>query len=207
MEDIVIYKALSKIYDLLDVIYFRNNKHNPRSILIDYINQNDDMILDICTGTASNAISIANRKKDTRIIGIDISKEMLQIAKKKIQKHGLNNINLYKMNATQTSFKDNTFNVIVISLVLHELPEELANNMLLEAKRILKPDGKLLVLEWEEPQSILKKILFYPIRKLEPKGFEQFLRLDMNSYFERVGFIISEMKHCDYTKVLNLKNN
>ncbi len=205
MENIIIYKALSKIYDLLDVIYFRNNKHNPRSILIDYINQNDDMILDICTGTASNAISIANRKKDTRIIGIDISKEMLQIAEKKIKKQGLNNIKLFKMNATQTSFKDNTFNVIVISLVLHELPEELANNMLLEAKRILKPDGKLLVLEWEEPQSILKKILFYPIRKLEPKGFEQFLRLDMNSYFERVGFIISEMKHCDYTKVLNLK--
>jgi demethylmenaquinone methyltransferase/2-methoxy-6-polyprenyl-1,4-benzoquinol methylase len=76
-----------------------------------------------------------------------------------------------------------------------------------EAKRLLKPEGKLLIIEWEEPKSFLKKILFFPIRKLEPKGFEQFLRVDMKSYFGRFGLVISEMEHCDYSKVLLLKKD
>lgn len=205
MESVLLYKGLSKLYDLLDVIYFRDKIHNPRTLLMDYIDIKDVMILDICTGTAANAIAIANANKYAKVIGIDISKEMLHIADKKVKKHGLDNIKLYKMDATQTSFKDNTFNVIVISLVLHEVPEELAGKILLEAKRILKPDGKLLVVEWEEPRSLFKKILFYPIRKLEPVGFDNFLKIDMESYFKRFGFIISGIKHCDYTKVIKLE--
>jgi Methylase involved in ubiquinone/menaquinone biosynthesis len=204
MDSVLIYKGLSKIYDLLDVLYFRNQKSNPRTALMDYINQKDSMILDICTGTAANAIAIAKRKRNARIVGIDLSKEMLHIANKKIKKQGLNNINLYQMDATETKFSDNTFNVVIISLVLHEVPQELADKILLEAKRILKPDGKLQVLEWEAPQSLLQRILFYPIRKLEPKGFETFLRMDMKNYFDRYGFVISETKHCSYTKVLKL---
>lgn len=202
MNSILVYKGLSKIYDWLDVIYFRNKKRNPRTSLLDYINKEDDKILDICTGTAANVIAIANKYNNARVIGIDLSKEMLHIADKKVKEHGLNNIKLYKMDAAKTSFKDNYFNVIVISLVLHEISEELSDKILLEAKRILKPEGKLLVIEWEEPQNLIKKILFYPIKKLEPKGFEKFLRTDMISYFERYGLKISGIKHCDYTKVL-----
>jgi demethylmenaquinone methyltransferase/2-methoxy-6-polyprenyl-1,4-benzoquinol methylase len=114
---------------------------------MNFINQKDIMILDICTGTATNAIAVANRYKEARIIGIDISKEMLHIAKNKVQKLDLNNIKLYEMNATETTFKDNTFDVILISLVLHEVPEELAEKILKEAKRLLKPEGKLLIIE------------------------------------------------------------
>ncbi|BCN30749.1 class I SAM-dependent methyltransferase [Anaeromicropila herbilytica] len=205
MNNYVLYKGMSNIYDLLDVIYFRNKNRSPRTLVNSYINQPNAKILDICTGTASNAIAVASKNSDARIIGIDISKEMLQIADKKIKIQGLNNIKLYNMDATETKFKDNTFDVILISLVLHEISEELAEKILLEAKRILKPDGKLLIIEWEEPQSLLNKTLFFPIRKLEPKGFEQFLKLDMKSYFERFGFKISRMNHADYTKVLCLK--
>jgi demethylmenaquinone methyltransferase/2-methoxy-6-polyprenyl-1,4-benzoquinol methylase len=205
VESSLIYKGMSKIYDLLDVIYFRNINRSPRTIAMDYINQNDNMILDVCTGTAANAIAIANRYKEARIIGIDLSNEMLHIADKKVKKQEINNINLYKMDATKTSFHDNTFDVILISLVLHEVHDELAAKILLEAKRIVKPEGKILIIEWEEPKSFLKKILFFLIRMLEPKGFEQFLKTDMKSYFERFDLVISDIKHCDYSKVINLK--
>lgn len=205
MEAITFYKVLSKLYDLVCAIYFGNKYLNPRTLLLDYISEKDVMILDVCTGTAANAIAIAGKEKDARIIGIDLSKEMLHIADKKIKKQGISNIKLYKMNAAKTTFKNNTFDVILISLVLHEVPKELADEILSEAKRILKPEGKLLVIEWEEPQSLLKKILFYPIKKLEPKGFEQFLRTDMKRYFERLNLEITEIKHCDYAKIIKLK--
>ncbi len=193
MENSLFYEGMSKIYDLLDVIYFKNNDANPRKALYDYINQQDRKILDICTGTAANAIVVANLKRDAEIIGIDISKEMLNIAAKKVKKNGIENIKLYQMDT------------VLISLVLHEIPEELAEKILLEAKRVLKPKGRLLVIEWEEPQNLLKRILFYLIRKLEPKGFEQFLKIDSKGYFEKYGLQILEIKHCDYTKVINLK--
>lgn len=205
MDSLLLYKGLSKIYDLLDIIYFKNNYRNPRKALSNIINKQDAKILDICTGTAANAITIAKRYRNSKIIGIDSSKEMLHIANKKIKINDLNNIKLYKMDATDTTFKDNTFDVILISLVLHEIPQDLARKILLEAKRVLKPEGKILVMEWEEPQKLFEKVLFYPIRKLEPKGFDQFLIMDMKSYFEQFDLEITDMKHCDYTKVLQIR--
>ncbi len=205
MNNLVLYKVISKFYDLLDVIYFKNDARNPRKALSAYINQTDARILDICTGTATNAIEIAKHYKTSRIIGIDISREMLQIAKKKVKQVKLNNVRLYKMNASDTKFKDSTFDVIVISLVLHEIPLDVAGEILLEARRILKPEGRLLVMDWEEPKSSVQKMLFYPVRKLEPKGFEEFLNLDLPDYFQQFGLEVAEIKHCDYTKVLSIR--
>lgn len=205
MESKLFYKGMSKVYDLLDVVYFNNIKTSPRKAIYDYIEPADIKILDICTGTAANAIKIAKHKRKTQIVGIDISKEMLSIAGKKIKKNGLDNIKLYQMDATETSFNDKTFDIILISLVLHEITNVLAEKILLEAKRVIKTNGKILVVEWEEPQSILKKAIFYPIRKLEPKGFDYFLKLDMNNYFGKYGFRIKEIKHCDFSKVIYLR--
>ncbi len=206
MESSLFYKGMSKIYDLLEFTYFRNQCRNPRTQVLNFINQKDTMILDVCTGTATNAIAIAQRYKKARVIGIDRSKEMLHIAKNKVRKNEFNNIKLYEMDATKTGFEDNTFDVVLISLVLHEVPEAIAENILKETKRILKQGGKLLIIEWEEPKCFLQKIWFLPIRKLEPKGFEQFLKVDTKSYFGMFGFVISKIKHCDYTKVLVLRN-
>lgn len=205
MQSKLFYKGMSKIYDLLDIIYFHNTKRSPREAIIDFLSPQDVKILDICTGTASNAINIAKQKIDTQITSIDISKEMLRIAGKKLKKNGLDNLRLLNMDATETTFKDKTFDVILISLILHEIPNDLAEKILDEAKRVLKTNGKILVVEWEEQQHALKKMLFYPIRKLEPKGFEQFLKMDINSYFSRYGLDIKYIRHCDFTKVLYLK--
>lgn len=205
MDSKSFYKVISKVYDLLDVIYFRNIERSPRKAVNDFIEASDVKILDICTGTAANSIYIATHKQRSKIIGIDISKEMSSIANTKIKNKAVKNIELYKMDATKTRFKDNTFDVVLISLVLHEITEELAEKILLEVKRIVKPEGKILVVEWEAPQSTLQKLLFTPLRILEPKGFNHFLEMDMKHYFEKFGLMIKEMKHCDYTKVLYLK--
>lgn len=108
------------------------------------------------------------------------------------------------MNAAKMEFDDNKFDSILISLVLHEISSDLAYEILSEAKRVLKPNGKLLVIEWEEPKEWYREILFWIIRKMEPKGFENFLKIDMSVYFEKAGFSIDEIRHCDYTKVIVL---
>ncbi len=205
MDNMVQYNLISKIYGLLDLIYFRKNNRNPRKALASLIEQSDERILDVCTGTAANAIEIAKLNKSSEIIGIDLSKEMLHIADRKIKELSLNNISLYEMDATNTRFQDNTFDVIVISLVLHETSQEVGRKILLEVKRVLKPDGKLFVLEWEMPTSAIQKMLFSLIRKTEPKGFEEFLKLDMKSYLKQFGLMVTDIKYCDYSKVIQIK--
>ena len=61
MNSKMFYKALAGIYDMLDVIYFRVEANSPRKSVLEKIKKRDK-VLDLCTGTATNALSIA--KKD-----------------------------------------------------------------------------------------------------------------------------------------------
>ena len=205
MNSEVIYRLLSKIYDLLDTVYFRNPKHNPRIVMNEIIGENEK-ILDLCTGTGGNAIRIAKSGKNANVTGIDCSADMLKVAKKKIAKEKLK-VSLYRMDATKLNFKAERFDVVVISLVLHEIEPEIAQNIILEAKRVLKSEGKILVMEWDPPKYFRKKLLFLPIHLLEPEPYKQFVKLDLKRYFAELGLEVQKIVPCDYTKVLVVQKN
>ena len=59
------YRLFAGFYDLLDITYFRNYEKSPRKVLLDAISEND-RVLDLCTGTAANAIRIASAKQSIR---------------------------------------------------------------------------------------------------------------------------------------------
>lgn len=201
----IIYKIIAGFYDIiLDGIYFQNYKKSPRKAVLESIDR-EDKVLDLCTGTATNAIRIAQALPESKIVGIDISKEMLRVAKSKIQKKHIQNIKLYSMDATNTKFKDKCFDKVLISLVLHELEEPLAENILKEARRVLKDDGSIIVTEWERSKIIWRKILFSPVHILEPKTYRAFIKKDLYEYFGKYGLEIVEEIHCDYSKVLKLR--
>lgn len=190
------------MYDLLDRLYFRNQEKNPRNAVKDAVNDHD-LILDICTGTASNAINIAKNKRNTKLIGIDRSEEMLKIAKEKVELEKVS-VSLLKMDATNLEFEDAYFDVVIISLVLHEIEPKIATKIINESKRVLKPDGKIIVMEWEVPKKIGQKVLFLPIHLFEPKMYRTFVRQDMKEYFKEYGLYVNKIWHCDYTKVIEL---
>lgn len=206
MNTNLFYKMISNVYDLLDVIYFRNYERSPRKAVFDRIYENEQ-VLDLCTGTATNAITIAKKKTTTKITGIDLSNDMLKVAQNKIHKAGLKNIQLYQMDATHLKFQSNCFDKILISLILHELDEELATKIIQEAKRVLKDNGEIIITEWEPSQQLSKRILFAPIHYLEPKSYRKFIKKDLYSYFEKHGLTVQKYMHCDYTKVIILKKS
>ena len=204
MNSKVFYKIMAKFYDLLDVVYFRNYDRSPRKVVNDRIKENDK-ILDLCTGTATNAINIASHFPGTKVLGIDMSKEMLGVAKRKIIEKGIRNIRLYEMDATSLKFKSGCFDKVLISLVLHELEDDLAESMISEAMRVLSDDGEIIVTEWETSRSLLRKLIFAPIHFLEPKPYRTFIKKDMYHYFRKFGLRIDGFYHTDYSKVLVLK--
>lgn len=204
MNSKIFYKFMSGMYDLLDVIYFRKPKSSPRKAVLDTI-QSEDKILDLCTGTATNAIRISQPRPDTKIAGIDISRDMLRVANEKRRKKNVQNVKLYCMDATDMKFKDKSFDKVLLSLVLHELEDELAGKILKEAKRVLKDDGEIVVTEWEPSSSLSRRILFAPVAMLEPKTYRTFIKKNLYAYFKEYGLDIVEEMHCDYTKVLRVR--
>ena len=104
-------------------------------------------------------------------------------------------------------FKDSCFDKVSIALVLHEIDEELSDKLILEAKRVLKDDGEIIITEWEPSKVWWRRILFVPIALLEPKPYKDFIKKDLDKYFRKFGLEVVETKHCDYTKVLRVKKN
>jgi len=108
-------------------------------------------ILDVATGTGDMAILASKLLTAEKIIGIDISDGMLEIGKKKIEKLGLQQrIELLKGDSETIIFNSNSFDAVTVAFGVRNFQNlELG---LSEIKRVLKPGGKLIVLECTKPK-------------------------------------------------------
>ncbi len=206
MNSKLFYNLTAWAYGLLDVIYFNNYERSPRKAVLDAINL-EDTVLDMCTGTGANALKIAENLPPARVIGVDLSQGMLKIAREKVKKEDVHNIKFYQMDATDMKFKDRCFDKVSIALVLHETDEEVAGKLILEAKRVLKDDGEIIITEWEPSKQWWRRVLFAPVALLEPKPYKEFIKKDLDDYFKKFGLEVVKTKYCDYTKVLIVKKN
>ena len=117
-------------------------------------------ILDIATGTGDFAILAANRLKPQQIIGADISEEMMEIGRQKVQQKGLEHmISFQREDCMSLSFADNTFDAVTVAYGARNF--ESLDKGLSEVLRILKPGGHLLMLELASPKSFPMKQLFW----------------------------------------------
>lgn len=198
------YKALSFFYDLIDTLYFSREQYSPRTALLSFIPDTPVRVLDVCAGTGSNSLLIAKSKPGAKITAIDLSADMLKIAEKKFHNENITNVDTLVADARNTGFGDNSFDIVLLSLVLHEIGEELRQTIINEVKRILRHDGRIIIIEWEQPVKRFQRFMFSPIKSMEPNGFKDFLRTDLTNYFRTFGLNVIERQSCDYTQVLAL---
>jgi demethylmenaquinone methyltransferase/2-methoxy-6-polyprenyl-1,4-benzoquinol methylase len=135
-----------------------------KQIVKEYVKPNMQ-ILDIGCGTG---LLIEYAAKTAAIArGVDISSGMLEIAKKRIIKNNLQDkIAVYNASVVEIEnlFEPNSFDLIVSTLVFSELyPEERAL-ALYQIKKLLKPNGKLVIAVEVKPQNIIKRIIHFFIR-------------------------------------------
>lgn len=203
-----IYTFLSIGYDFLESFWFSEKGVNPRKVIQRLIPNDNCKVLDMCCGTFTNGLSIAQVNDNNRIYGVDLSKPMLREARRKIKKSGLKNIRLRCADATDTHLAEKQFDYIVIGLILHECLPELREGILKEARRLLKEDGKLIVLEWEQQTKCRKRIKYAPLYVLEVlncKAFKEFYYCDKADYFKKNGFEMVRTIHCNYSAVMEMR--
>ncbi|MCY4379217.1 MAG: bifunctional demethylmenaquinone methyltransferase/2-methoxy-6-polyprenyl-1,4-benzoquinol methylase UbiE [Candidatus Dadabacteria bacterium] len=124
--------------------------------------------LDIATGTAEVAIEIAKKYPATKTVGIDPSMNMLRIAKKKIKDLDLRGkIALVSAAAESLPFAEKQFNSVTIAFgIRNTVDYELS---LREMRRVLRENGKLLILEFAIPKNpVFKPIYMFYFRVLMP---------------------------------------
>ncbi len=122
-------------------------------------NMQPKMILDVATGTADVAIMASVILKPHKITGIDISDGMLDLGRKKIQKLGLQNtIELLNGDCETINFSSDSFDAVTVAFGVRNF--ENLEKGLSEIKRVLKPGGKLVVLEFSKPKALVVKPMY-----------------------------------------------
>jgi demethylmenaquinone methyltransferase/2-methoxy-6-polyprenyl-1,4-benzoquinol methylase len=113
--------------------------------------ENPAIILDVASGTGDVAIMACKLLNPKKIIGIDISEKMLEIGREKVLKLGLEKqIELQSGDSEAINFGDNTFDAVTVAFGVRNF--EHLEQGLKEIYRVLKPTGKLIILEFSKPK-------------------------------------------------------
>lgn len=115
-------------------------------------------VLDVATGTADLAIKAERMLHPREVVGIDLSAEMLQYGRKKLDRLGLSpRISLVQGDAEDLPFPDDAFDAALVAFGVRNFEDLEAG--LRDIQRVLRPGGRLVVLEFSRPRT-------FPIKQL-----------------------------------------
>lgn len=159
------FDSISKEYDFLNrIITFGTDAKNKKEITRIVEEKNPSKVLDIATGTADIPINLS-KIKNCKITGVDISKNMIAMGRKKIKNKNLSKkITLEIGNAERLKYKSNHFDVITIGFGVRNF--EYLDRCLIEARRVLKKSGWLIIYETSLPKNIIIRTFYLIISSL-----------------------------------------
>ena len=131
----------------------------------------EPVILDLACGTGDFAIAIAKAIPEAHVTGVDLSEGMLAVMREKVEKQGLEDrISAEIGDGENLRFPDGTFDDVTIAFGIRNFEDRARG--LEETMRVLKPGGKLVVLELSRPEAgLLRRIYdFYFLRVLPRIG-------------------------------------
>ncbi len=146
------FNNISPKYDFLNHLFSANIDKIWRKRTINLLRKHHPLdLLDIATGTGDFAIA-ASKIEGSRIIGVDISAGMLEVAKKKVFKKGLSsNISFQKADSENLPFENEKFDAAIVGFGVRNF--ENLHRGLNEIYRVLKPGGVCYVLEFSMPEK------------------------------------------------------
>jgi demethylmenaquinone methyltransferase / 2-methoxy-6-polyprenyl-1,4-benzoquinol methylase len=169
-------------YDLLNRVLSLGIDVSWRRTALNYLKEMQvEKILDVATGTADVAIMATKMFQPKQVIGIDISNQMLEFGREKIKKEGFEGIiTLETGDSENLRFDEATFDAVTVAFGVRNF--EHLEKGLAEMYRTLRPEGRLVVLEFSKPH-------IFPFKQLYNAYFKYVLPLigrltsrDMRAY-------------------------
>ncbi len=147
-----IFSSVTDKYDFLNRLLSGRRDVTWRKRTIKEMNFfNTHRFLDVATGTGDLALDCAKTNTDINVVGVDFVQEMVDRGIEKITSQNLlDKVELKWGDATNLEFEDNAFDVTAIAFGIRNIPDK--EKALLEMKRIIVPEGQVMVLELTTPE-------------------------------------------------------
>jgi demethylmenaquinone methyltransferase/2-methoxy-6-polyprenyl-1,4-benzoquinol methylase len=167
-----------KMFDQISHTYDKANRAMTfgcdlywRKKMVQFLPEMQNMhVLDCATGTGDQILSLlAHSTNIARAIGIDLSTEMLSLAREKIRKKGLSSIVDFKeASLLSLPFPEDSFDCATISFGIRNVTDVIT--ALKECFRVLKPGGRLIILEGSIPENNwIRPFFFFYLRQVLPR--------------------------------------
>lgn len=148
------FSSIAKRYDLANsVLSFGAHRCWKRRLAARAAVKEGERVLDLCAGTGDIAVLAAREKKAAEVIAVDVNEKMLALARERARKENLK-INFVAADARRLPFAGGSFDVVLISFGVRNV-ENWQTELLAEVKRVLKPGGRFLMLEFLPPRGFL----------------------------------------------------
>ena len=194
-------------YDLLNHLLSMNVDRNWRRKAIRTLRLlHPKQILDVATGTGDLAIAALSLDPD-HVTGVDVSAGMLEVGKKKIMRMRLDNrISFVEASCEYLPFPDSSFDAAMVAFGVRNFTDP--DQGLRELFRVLRPGGKLVILEFSLPEHrwlrAMYRIYFHRILPLIGRVFSKdlaayrYLPESVEAFAKRTAFV-SMMNHAGFS--------
>jgi demethylmenaquinone methyltransferase/2-methoxy-6-polyprenyl-1,4-benzoquinol methylase len=176
------FDGIAPRYDLLNrLLSVRIDLHWRKDALRELVPLAPKKILDVATGTADLALLAQQILRPDSIVGIDISAKMLAVGKEKIGKADLSDrIQLETGDAEAINHPDQSFDLVMVAYGIRNFQN--LSGGLKEMLRVLRPGGKLLILEFSRPRNPLWRGLYQFYMKRYVPTMASLLGQDKKAY-------------------------
>ena len=142
-----LFDRIAPVYDVMNRIMTAGLDRSWRRLAVEAVVQPGDDVLDACCGTGD--LAVAAEREGGRVIGLDFSAEMLSRARRKST-----TVDWVQGDLLALSFPDASFDAATVGFGVRNVDDlELA---LRELRRVLRPNGRLAILEITQPRGVLR---------------------------------------------------
>jgi len=181
-----LYDKLAGVYNLFG--HLAESKARNRSLELAGIKPGQH-VLEVAVGTGLAFVHVVRANPDGRNVGIDMSQGMLSKAERRLRKAGLSNYELLIGNALAIQEKDNAFDVLLNSYMLDLMDEHAWITVLKEFHRVLKPEGRLALVNMTFGEKLGSGI-YQRLYRLSPALMGGCRGVRMSDLLQRNGFSV-----------------
>jgi len=180
-----IYKKVASIYDLWGQL--TESKARKQCLELAEI-RDGETVLEVAVGTGLAFLEILRLNPNGHNEGVDLTEDMLSRAKQKAQRLGVTNYSLITADAYHLAYADDSFDLVINNYMFDLLPEDDFSIVLNEFKRVLRPSGRVVVVNMTKPEHWYHSV-WELVYRMNPAWIGGCRGVYLKPYLESAGFV------------------